>query len=84
LKGDKVEVVVDVGDGTRSFFVEAQAAGRSVQVRQGAGNERSLLLVELVGKTGKVVKTDRFALGRVVALIEERADKPDDTQEALL
>ena len=37
MRGDRVEVVVDVGDGTRTYEVEATRAGRRVDVRSGRG-----------------------------------------------
>ena len=54
MRGDRVEVVVDVGDGTRTYEVEATRAGRRVDVRTGRG------LVEVVEVTrgGTPVRTD--------------------------
>jgi hypothetical protein len=69
MKGDRVEVVVDVGDGTKTYEVEATRAGRRVDVRTGRG------LVEVVEVTrgGTPVRTARFMQQRVVAMVEHPA-----------
>src|SRR3978361_962639 len=62
MKGDRVEVVVDVGDGTKTYEVEATRAGRRVDVRTGRG------LVEVVEVTrgGTPVRTARVMQQRGV------------------
>ena len=72
-RGDRVEVVVDTGGDSRSFTFEADANGRRLEVR----TERSILLVELVARTGKVIATNRFMPGRVIALIETKVEEPE-------
>lgn len=69
MRGDRVEVVVDLGDGTRTYDVEATRAGRRVDVRTGRG------LVEVVEVTrgGTPVRTARFMQSRVVAVVEHPA-----------
>jgi hypothetical protein len=74
-RGDRVRVLVDVGGATQEFVVEANAAGRSVEV---VPPRNGMVEVRLVGRTGKVVLTDRFMSSRVVALVEERAEADDE------
>lgn len=88
MKGDRVEVVIDVGDDTRTYEIVATKAGRRVEV----SNVRGTLEVSEVTRTGVVVRTGRFMSARVVAVIEypvvdeERAPraKTDDSQASLL
>lgn len=66
MKGDRVEVVVDVGGGTRTFEIVATKAGRRVEVAQGRG----VVEVSEVTRTGEIVRTGRFQAARVVAVVE--------------
>ena len=66
VKGDRVEVVVDVGDGTRSYEVTATRAGRRVEV----ANRRGMVEVTEVTRTGTPVRTARFMASRIVSLVE--------------
>jgi hypothetical protein len=66
VKGDRVEVVVDVGDGTQTYEIVATKAGRRVEV----SNVRGTLEVSEVTRTGVVVRSGRFMSARVVAVIE--------------
>jgi hypothetical protein len=79
MKGDRVEVVVDVGDGTRMYEVEATRAGRRVDVRTGRG------LVEVVEVTrgGTPVRTARFMQQRVVAMVEHPASPDSGADEVV-
>lgn len=79
MRGDRVEVVVDVGDGTRTYEVEATRAGRRVDVRTGRG------MVEVVEVTrgGTVVRTARFMSQRVVAMVEHPAS-PDAVSDEVV
>jgi hypothetical protein len=70
VKGDRVEIVVDAGDGTRAYEVVASRAGRRVEVRTGRG----VVEVTEVTRTGTVVRTARFMASRVIALVEHPAD----------
>jgi hypothetical protein len=70
VKGDRVEVVVDTGEGTRTYEVSATRAGRRVDVRTGRG----VVEVAEVTRTGTVVRTARFMASRVVALVEHPVD----------
>ncbi len=88
MKGDRVEVVVDIGDGTKTYDIVATRAGRRVEV----SNVRGTLEVSEVTRTGVLVRTGRFMAARVVAVIEhpaedERSEKPKKaarTQPSLL
>jgi hypothetical protein len=66
VKGDRVEIVVDVGDGTRTFEVAATRAGRKVEVE----NRRGMVEVSEVTRTGTPVRTARFMASRIVSLVE--------------
>jgi hypothetical protein len=70
VKGDRVEIVVDTGDGTQTYEVSATRAGRRVEV----GNIRGVVEVNEVTRTGTVVRTARFMASRVIALVEHPAD----------
>jgi len=75
VKGDRVEVVIDSGDGaTQSYEIAATRAGRRVEVSTGRG----IVEVSEVTRTGTVVRTARFMSSRVVALVEH----PVDTSKA--
>ena len=66
MKGDRVEVVVDVGDGTRTFEIVASRAGRRVET----ATVRGVTEVTEVTRTGTPVRTARFMAARVVAIVE--------------
>jgi hypothetical protein len=71
VKGDRVEIVVDAGEGTtRVYEVVATKAGRRVDVTTGRG----LVQVTEVTRSGTAVRTARFMSSRVVALVEHPAD----------
>ena len=70
MKGDRVEVVVDVGDGTKTYEIVASKAGRRVEV----SNVRGTIEVAEVTRTGVEVRSGRFMAARVVAVIEYPAD----------
>ncbi|MFD0313794.1 hypothetical protein [Streptomyces flavalbus] len=67
MKGDRVEIVVDAGDTTRTYEVVATRAGRRVEtvVRRG------VVEVSEVTRRGSVVRTARFMANRVLALVEQ-------------
>ncbi|MRH87088.1 hypothetical protein GFY24_06355 [Nocardia sp. SYP-A9097] len=71
MKGDRVEIVVDTGDGSRNYEVIASRAGRRVEVRIARG----VVEVSEVTRTGTAVRTARFISSRVLALVEHPADK---------
>ncbi len=70
VRGDRVEIVVDTGEGTRTYEMAATRAGRRVEVSTGRG----VVEVSEVTRSGTVVRTARFMASRVVALVEHPAD----------
>ncbi|MFI6167243.1 hypothetical protein ACIBCN_10700 [Nocardia sp. NPDC051052] len=70
MKGDRVEIVVDFGDGSRNYEVVATRAGRRVDVRIARG----VVEVTEVTRTGTPVRTARFMAARTLALVEYPAD----------
>jgi hypothetical protein len=71
MKGDKVEIVVDAGDVTKTYEVAATRAGRRVEVV----NRRGLIEVTELTRGGSAVRTARFLAGRVIALVEHPAPR---------
>jgi hypothetical protein len=74
VKGDRVEIVVDTGDGAKTYEVSATRAGRRVEV----SNVRGVVEVTEVTRTGTAVRFARFMASRVIALVEH----PSDTSAA--
>lgn len=66
MKGDRIEIVIDLGDGTRSYEVSATRAGRRVDVT----TRRGLVEVSELTRTGTPVRTARFMASRIIALVE--------------
>jgi hypothetical protein len=77
MRGDRVEIVVDVGESTRTFEISATRAGRRVEV----STVRGVLEVSEVTRTGNVVRSGRFMAARVVAVVEYPASDPADARE---
>jgi hypothetical protein len=76
VKGDRVEIVVDAGDTTRTYEVVAGRAGRRVETAV----RRGVVEVSEVTRNGSVVRTARFMANRVLALVEQpmpRQDPPE-------
>lgn len=69
MKGDRVEIVVDAGDVTKTYDVVATRAGRRVEVV----NRRGLVEVSELTRGGTTVRTARFMASRVIALVEHPA-----------
>lgn len=69
MRGDRVEVLVDVGDAVRAFEVVATRDGRRVEVATVRGHVR----VSEVTRTGQEVRTAEFMATRVVAIVEHPA-----------
>lgn len=67
--GDRVEILVDVGGGVREFDVTATRAGRRVEVSIARGTVE----VSEVTRSGQAVRSARFMVARVVALVEHPA-----------
>jgi hypothetical protein len=76
MKGDRVEVVVDTGDGTQTFDIVATRAGRRIEVT----TARGVVEVTEVTRGGNPVRTGRFMSSRVVALVEHPALEADGAQ----
>jgi hypothetical protein len=70
VKGDRVEIVVDTGDGARTYEVSATRAGRRVEV----STVRGVVEVTEVTRTGTAVRTARFMANRIIALVEHPVD----------
>ena len=70
MKGDRVEIVVDTGDGAKTYEVSATRAGRRVDV----STVRGVVEVTEVTRTGTPVRTARFMASRIIALVEHPAD----------
>ena len=72
MKGDRVEVVVELGGGeTRTYDIVATRAGRRVETTTGRG----VVEVTEVTRSGQPVRTGRFMATRVVALVEHPAEE---------
>jgi hypothetical protein len=71
MRGDRVEVLIDIGDGVRSFEIEATKDGRRVEVATVRGNVR----VSEVTRSGQEVRTAQFMAARVVAIVEHPASE---------
>jgi len=70
MRGDRVEVLVDTGNGSvRAFEIAATRSGRRVEV----STLRNMVEVAEVTRTGQPVRTARFLTSRVVAIVEHPA-----------
>ncbi|TDD66194.1 hypothetical protein E1262_22830 [Jiangella aurantiaca] len=78
MKGDRVEIVIDAGDTTRTYEVVATKAGRRVDVTIGRG----VVVVAEVTRSGTPVRTARFMSTRVLALVEHPVAEAVLAQEA--
>jgi hypothetical protein len=72
MKGDRVEIVVEAGDGARTYEIRATRAGRRVDI----SIVRNVVTVSEVTRGGTVVRTARFMASRVLALVEHPAQQP--------
>ncbi|MEU9834322.1 hypothetical protein AB0D67_22580 [Streptosporangium sp. NPDC048047] len=78
MKGDRVEIVIDAGDSSRTYDVVATKAGRRVEI---ANRRGGVVEVSEVTRSGTAVRTARFMSSRVLALVEHPADgQPDDEE----
>lgn len=73
MRGDRVEIVVDVGSGVQTYEIAATRAGRRVEVSTGRG----VVEVSEVTRGGTAVRTARFMAARVVALVEHPSVNED-------
>ena len=69
MKGDRVEAVVDTGQGTQTFEIVATRAGRRIEIT----TARGVVEVSEVTRSGTPVRTGRFMANRLVALVEHPA-----------
>jgi hypothetical protein len=69
MKGDRVEAVVDTGQGVQTFEIVARRAGRRIEIT----TARGVVEVTEVTRSGKPVRTGRFMASRLVALVEHPA-----------
>ncbi|MET8473856.1 hypothetical protein ABZY90_10195 [Streptomyces sp. NPDC006422] len=76
MKGDRVEIVVDAGDTTRTYEVAASRAGRRVETAV----RRGVVEVSEVTRSGSVVRTARFMATRVLALVEHPVPREEPTE----
>lgn len=69
MKGDRVEAVVDTGQGVQTFEITASKAGRRIEVV----TSRGVVEVREVTRSGNPVRTGRFMANRLIALVEHPA-----------
>ncbi len=72
MRGDWVEVLVDVGGGVERFEITATRAGRRVDI---SPNVRGTVEVSEVTRSGRPIRSARFITSRVVAIVEHPADE---------
>jgi hypothetical protein len=71
-KGDFIEVLVDAGNGAaKEYVIKAGRAGRRVDVK----TSRSIVEVQELTRTGKIVRSARFMAPRVLAVVEHPVDE---------
>ncbi|HUE60308.1 MAG TPA: hypothetical protein VMO88_12055 [Acidimicrobiales bacterium] len=76
MKGDRVEVLVDIGGSVaQRFEIVASRAGRRVEVSQARGTVE----VTEVTRSGTPIRTARFMASRVIAIVEHPAGEPTTT-----
>ncbi len=73
MRGDRVEVVVDTGQGVQAFEIVATRAGRRVEI----STARGVVEVAEVTRTGQTVRIGRFMASRIIALVEHPAAEPE-------
>lgn len=76
MKGDRVEAVVDTGQGVQTFEIVATRAGRRIEVT----TARGVVEVTEVTRGGTPVRTGRFMANRLIALVEHPAQERDDSR----
>ena len=69
MKGDRVEAVVDTGQGVQTFDIVATKNGRRIEVV----TTRGVVEVREVTRSGNPVRTARFMATRLIALVEHPA-----------
>jgi hypothetical protein len=76
VKGDRVEALVDTGQGVQHFEIEATRAGRRIEVT----TSRGVVEVTEVTRGGTPVRTGRFMASRLIALVEHPAHEGEETR----
>jgi hypothetical protein len=77
MRGDRVEIVVDTGNGgTQTFDIVATKNGRRLEVT----TARGVVEVSEVTRGGTPVRTGRFMASRLIALVEHPAQERDNTR----
>ena len=76
MKGDRVEAVVDTGQGVQQFEIVATRAGRRIEVT----TSRGIVEVTEVTRGGTPVRTGRFMASRLLALVEHPAQERDSAR----
>jgi len=71
MKGDRVEAVVDTGQGVQTFDIVARRAGRRIEIT----TARGVVEVTEVTRSGTPVRTGRFMANRLIALVEHPAQE---------
>jgi hypothetical protein len=79
VKGDRVEAVVDTGQGVQTFEIVATRNGRRIEV----ATSRGVVEVTEVTRGGTPVRTGRFMASRLIALVEHPAREGDTTVEVV-
>jgi hypothetical protein len=74
MRGDRVEVVVDTGQGVQTFMIAATKNGRRIEVT----TARGVVEVTEVTRGGTPVRTGRFMASRLIALVEHPAEEGSD------
>ncbi len=69
MKGDRVEIVVDTGNGVQTFEIAATRAGRRVDISV----SRGVVEVSELTRGGTPIRTGRFMAIRIVAMVEHPA-----------
>lgn len=73
MKGDRVEAVVDTGQGTQTFDIIARRAGRRIEIT----TARGVVEVTEVTRSGTPIRSGRFMANRLIALVEHPAQESD-------
>jgi hypothetical protein len=79
MRGDRVEVVVDAGNETRTYDIVASRNGRRVEIETGRG----IVTVSEVTRSGTPVRTARFMASRILALVEHPAADRNIAEEVI-
>jgi hypothetical protein len=76
VRGDRVEAVVDTGQGVQTFEIVASKNGRRIEVT----TARGIVEVTEVTRGGTPVRTGRFMASRLIALVEHPAQERDSAR----